>query len=235
MRHVWAAALACNTPAARKKRRRKPRYDLGTPPEGYEKTPGGGDNSYRRRRPDGGYDYWYDEGAAGPAAGAATAERPAGAGAAEEELPDWSSSADHYAEADFAVDGTPFKFMAHQMTAGGPFEITFTQIKGNRRLVTQEQLPNKMSALKVFGVVRRLTDKFVAEKKPKQFKFSAALNEPARVRLYEKLAERLERQGQYKLVAKEFDGKKVFLFQRIDRDAGRKPAPWWQRMFGGGR
>lgn len=219
MNHLWAATLACNS--ASRKRRRRRRYDLGTPPEGYEKTPDGGPNSYRRERQDGSYDYWYDE-EASSGGGTATAEA-----APAEKLPEWVSKADHYLQANFEVDGTPFKFMAHQVTKDGPFEITFSQIKGGERLFKQEKLASKTSALKVFSTVKKLVEKFLAEKNPKQFKFSADMTEPARVRLYEKMAERFGAGGKYKMTSSISNGKKVFLFTRDDPKPAKKKSWWW--------
>lgn len=221
MNHTWIAALSCNP--ARKaggKRRRKKRYDLGTPPDGYEKTPGGGPNSYRKSRADGGYDYWYDEAGSG-----GTGEPPAEK-AQEEKLPDWTTDAGHFVQTSFDVDGVKFKFMAHQVTAGGPFEISFAQIADGNQVFRQKSLNNRMAALKVFATTRKLTEKFIGEKNPKEFKFGAELSEPARVRLYEKLAERVEKGGKYKLVTKDVGTQKVFLFKRIDQAKGGK-SPWW--------
>lgn len=212
MQHTWAAALACGTP---RKRRRRRRYDLGTPPDGYEKTPGGGENSYRKALPGGGYDYWYDEGGEG---------RQAAQGQDQgEQLPDWTTNLGHYMVAPFEAGGSRFKFKAHQVTGGGPWELTFAQVADGNLVFKQEKLQDRMAALKVFGVVRKLAMKFVREKQPAQFKFSADLSEPARVRLYEKMAGKMAADTGYTLKVSTSDGKRVFLFAK----AKAKAKSWW--------
>lgn len=71
----------------------------------------------------------------------------------------------------------------------------------------------------VFATIKAIVNDFVTKKQPTNFQFSAASDEPTRIRLYDRMAKGLSDQHGYKLERKAGDGGIYYIFTKPGQNA----------------
>jgi hypothetical protein len=88
-------------------------------------------------------------------------------------------------------DGLKFKFIGYYFKTAGIWEIAFEDEEERRETVRKR----KGASLELFAALEKVFKQFVEKALPDKFRFSAALDEKSRVKLYDLLAKKIEKMG----------------------------------------
>ena len=73
----------------------------------------------------------------------------------------------------------------------------------------------KGAAIEIFSALEVAIRQFVASKNPAIFRFSSELGEQSRVKLYKLIAKKISKLGGYKVITRDMDGSKYFVFYKL--------------------
>jgi hypothetical protein len=126
--------------------------------------------------------------------------------------PEWSKNTDSVKQAEFKVDGVEFTLLLERPYDGSPWGIHFWRQTGGS--FRQKAMENRTAGARVYGVIKRLVEKFIDESNPATLEFAADEKEPSRVRFYDAIAKRVGESGQYSVNRTVKDGDVVYTLTR---------------------